>query len=560
MPSSLSPRSLFCIISLSLLCNLVTSRHIHGHAMHRHRHHVRPVAEHLLDTAIPSSTSASIPAVTEGSAVISDIEEIQNGLTNLPSDVLNFVTAVEQRLQALESMLSSVLSGTAEPAPPGTTSQASATEYLSVPTSITSNPASSLSSTLCLPPDGAGPLIPCSVSGTYIGPTTSLSQVPATSGYGAWNNSVPAAYGTGTAAHPVNTGWYLSISNGTNATGYPLPYLTGAPLAAYPPQPSPSSYTFNASADNNVAVYYGTTADTQIGELLALCQNPNVDIVILSFVYDFFTQGGYPSITNFGQACSGPNAAQAATAPGLLDCTGLAPEISGCQSIGKKVLLSLGGYIANSSFSSLDQAQEFAVTLWNLFGAGTGDDPQLRPFESVIVDGFDIDNENHDPTYYEAFALALRNQFGLDPSKTYYLSAAPQCPIPDASIPMDAMIFADFIWVQFYNNPSCNLDSPGFQSSFAAWSANLSAAKIPEPGAPQMRLYMGAGAFEGAGSGYVPGAGLSVPVSSARELYVDNLGGIMLWDGLERWRIWISMGLIIWSMLRRRWRVERSVG
>jgi chitinase len=279
-----------------------------------------------------------------------------------------------------------------------------------------------------------------------------------------------------------------------------------------------------------VAVYYGTTPDTQAGGLIDLCENQNVDIVILSFVYDFFTQGGYPSI-NFGPACSPPNEVQSAQAPGLMDCTPLAPEVAGCQQIGRKVLISLGGYIANSSFFSDDQAEQFAQTLWNLFGAGTGDDPDLRPFGSgVVVDGFDIDNENHVTSYYETFASALRQEFASDPTRTYYLSAAPQCPMPDESIPVGAMTQADFVWVQFYNNPSCNLDSDGFQASFAAWSANLSASSTT-PGKP--RVYIGAGAFEGAGSGYVEGAGLSVPISMARELYVDNLGGIMLWDGSE---------------------------
>ena len=146
------------------------------------------------------------------------------------------------------------------------------------------------------------------------------------------------------------------------------------------------------------------------------------------------------------------------------------------------------------------------------------------------MDGFDIDNENHNTSYYETFASALRQQFASDPTKTYYLSAAPQCPLPDESIPLGAMTQADFVWVQFYNNPSCNLDSDGFQASFAAWSANLSASSTT-PGKP--RVYIGAGAFEGAGSGYVGGAGLSIPISMARELYVDNLGGIMLWDGSE---------------------------
>lgn len=183
---------------------------------------------------------------------------------------------------------------------------------------------------------------------------------------------------------------------------------------------------------------YGQTPDTQQGGLSALCSDVNVDITILAFVFDFFGPNGYPTV-NFGPGCSAPNQAQAATAPGLADCSELAVEITQCQQTGKKVLLSLGGYIANSSFASDSQAQEVAETLWNLLGAGT-DNPDLRPFGAdVVIDGFDIDNENHDTSYYGTFANALRQQFTQDSSKTYYLSTAPQCPIPDESIPMEAM-------------------------------------------------------------------------------------------------------------------------
>lgn len=43
------------------------------------------------------------------------------------------------------------------------------------------------------------------------------------------------------------------------------------------------------------------------------------------------------------------------------------------------------------------------------------------------------------------------------------------------------------------------------------------------------RIYIGAGAFQGAGTGYVPGSALSSVISQARELNMPNLGGIMLW-------------------------------
>lgn len=59
------------------------------------------------------------------------------------------------------------------------------------------------------------------------------------------------------------------------------------------------------------------------------------------------------------------------------------------------------------------------------------------------------DNENKDQTGYVAFVKALRTQFATDKSKQYYISAAPQCPLPDASIPVDAMQLMDFVVSNF---------------------------------------------------------------------------------------------------------------
>lgn len=353
------------------------------------------------------------------------------------------------------------------------------------------------------------------------------------------NYNTNTGHGTGLASsHSPATG-YWNFS-------YPAPYPTAAPSilpgtgVPYPPKPTSSTYTFDKNSDHNVAVYYGTTPDTQIGGLTELCSNENVDIVILSFVYDFFAQNYYPSI-NFGPGCSGPSRAQVEKgASGLRDCTILGAEIVGCQQLGKKVLVSLGGYGANTSISSSFEVKHLAETMWNLFGGGTDDlsippftptYSDIRPFgPGVVVDGFDIDNENQDPSYYFDFFNALRSNFDRDSSKTYYISATPQCPMPDASIPYDLMVRADFVFIQFYNNPSCNLDSSGFQDSFAAWSVNLSGSGMYE-GSP--RIYIGAGAFDGAGSGYVEGSGLAVPISLARELQTENFGGVMLWDGSE---------------------------
>ena len=161
--------------------------------------------------------------------------------------------------------------------------------------------------------------------------------------------------------------------------------------AAPAPSGVPSeSGQFDAKSSNNVAVYYGQTEATSRTSLGQLCQNENVDIVVLAFLNEFFGPGGFPSL-NFGPACGGQTPQmQSAGASKLLSCPDMASQITQCQSLGKKVLLSLGGSLAVSAFSSDSKAAGFANQLWDLFGAGTGLDPGLRPFGDVKLDGFDV--------------------------------------------------------------------------------------------------------------------------------------------------------------------------
>jgi len=134
---------------------------------------------------------------------------------------------------------------------------------------------------------------------------------------------------------------------------------TSNPTIAQSTQPvasaTSSAYAFRPDAIDNVAVYYGAGPVAPIGGLLALCQNPNVDIVILAFLTQFVASEGYPKVV-FEGGCNPTNTAQREQAPDLADCSELATEIAGCQEIGKPVLLSLGGYSGNTSFVSDNQA------------------------------------------------------------------------------------------------------------------------------------------------------------------------------------------------------------
>lgn len=180
-----------------------------------------------------------------------------------------------------------------------------------------------------------------------------------------------------------------SAPAGSAPVGSVKPISTGGVVPA--PTNNSTGYTFNAQSSSNVAVYYGQSPTTGQTTLGTLCKDTNTDIVILAFLGTFFGPGGYPSV-NFGPACGGQTQAMKdAGATGLLYCSALAADITTCQSMGKKIMLSLGGSTGNTSFPSDAKAKTFATQVWDLFGAGTGEKAGLRPFgPNVILDGFDI--------------------------------------------------------------------------------------------------------------------------------------------------------------------------
>lgn len=80
------------------------------------------------------------------------------------------------------------------------------------------------------------------------------------------------------------------------------------------------------------------------------------------------------------------NSVDNSTFPGtqLADCSSMEDDIRYCQQKGKAITLSLGGATGGVGFSSDDQANTFADTLWNDFLGGTSD---TRPFGNVSLDG-----------------------------------------------------------------------------------------------------------------------------------------------------------------------------
>lgn len=187
------------------------------------------------------------------------------------------------------------------------------------------------------------------------------------------------------------------------------PALTSAPAVITPVVSSTQPATPDAGppppgGSNKIAVYYGQTPATAQTSLAQLCQKDEVSIVVLAFLTKFHGPGGFPAL-NFGSACGGQTPQmQSAGASELLSCPDMASQIKQCQGLGKIVLLSLGGSIAESAFPDASKATSFANQLWDLFGAGTGVDPGLRPFGNVRLDGFDVGRSHVLYSYSTYFA------------------------------------------------------------------------------------------------------------------------------------------------------------
>ncbi|KAI9066698.1 carbohydrate-binding module family 5 protein [Trametes sanguinea] len=290
---------------------------------------------------------------------------------------------------------------------------------------------------------------------------------------------------------------------------------------------------FDNSRYDNVAIYWGqnsygaTHSDVANYQktLSFYCQDDAIDVIPIAFINKFYGTGNAP-VLDLANIC---NTTTDSTFPGtsLLDCSFLASDIQTCQSKGKVLTLSLGGGGASVGFQSDSQAEAFADTIWNDFLGGSS---STRPFGSAVLDGVDLDIESGGTTGYAAFVTRLRSYFN-GASKKYYITGAPQCVYPDASLGavINSVAF-DAIYVQFYNNP-CGLqvfNSPsGF--NFGIWDIW---ARTISPN-PNVKVYVGAPASStAAGSGYVDAATLANILTTTRNRF-PSFGGVMMWDASQ---------------------------
>lgn len=275
-----------------------------------------------------------------------------------------------------------------------------------------------------------------------------------------------------------------------------------------------------ARAGGGIAIYWGQNGNE--GTLAQTCATGNYRFVNVAFL-PTFGKGQTPAL-NLAGHCD----------PASGGCTGVGADVKACQRMGVKVLLSIGGGVGSYGLSSRADARSVAAYLWDNYlggGGGGGSESSSRPLGDAVLDGVDFDIESGGGMYWDDLARFLKSYSRRGRARRpVYLSAAPQCPFPDASLGTAlATGLFDYVWVQFYNNPPCQYSaSAGVGSLAKAWAqwTSIRAGRVflGLPAAPQA-----------AGSGFVPASDLVaqvLPVVKNSTKY----GGIMLWsryyDGL----------------------------
>lgn len=261
---------------------------------------------------------------------------------------------------------------------------------------------------------------------------------------------------------------------------------------------------FRSSQAAGIAIYWGQNGYE--GTLTDTCASGNYQFVNVAFLISF--GNSQPPVLNLAGHCN----------PSENTCKSLGNEIKSCQSRNIKVLLSLGGSTGNSMLTSADDARQVANYLWNNFLGGQSDS---RPFGDAILDGIDFDIETGSGMFLDELARALS---AFNSQRKVYLSAAPQCPIPDAHL--DNAIrtgLFDYVWIQFYNNPGCQYTTNA-DNLLTTWNQWISSV-------PSNQIFLGLPASPDAASsgGYIPPDVLNSQVlPSIRQS--PKYGGIMLWN------------------------------
>ncbi|KAG7990505.1 hypothetical protein I3843_02G028800 [Carya illinoinensis] len=253
-----------------------------------------------------------------------------------------------------------------------------------------------------------------------------------------------------------------------------------------------------------IAIYWGQNGNE--GTLAQTCATNKFAFVNIAFLSTF--GNGQKPIINLAGHCD----------PNSNGCTRYSSDIKSCQAQGIKMMLSIGGGAGSYSLTSTNDAQQVATYLWNNFLGGQS---SSRPLGDAVLDGIDFDIEGGTTQHWDELARYLSGY--SKQGKKVYLTAAPQCPFPDAWMggALKTGLF-DYVWVQFYNNPPCQYSSGNIANLANAWNQWNSI--------PATKIFLGLPAApNAAGSGFIPVADLTSKVLPAIKSSA-KYGGVMLWS------------------------------
>uniref|UniRef100_A0A803M108 chitinase n=1 Tax=Chenopodium quinoa TaxID=63459 RepID=A0A803M108_CHEQI len=273
-----------------------------------------------------------------------------------------------------------------------------------------------------------------------------------------------------------------------------------------------------------IAIYWGQNEDE--GTLTATCRSGLYKYVNIAFL-SIFGNGQTPQI-NLAGHCDPANGG----------CRKVSTGIRNCQQMGIKVMLSIGGGAGTYSLSSTDDARRVrllvgsfpwrpiqfsAIRQVQMVKRNLKDNVQLLSPGDAVLDGIDFDIELGTPHYVP---LARRLvEHGHQSGKKVYVSAAPQCPFPDQELDgaLNTGLF-DYVWIQFYNNPSCEFDvgnPENFKNSWKTWTSKI----------PAKNFFVGLPASnDAANNGFVQTQTLINQVLPFVKGSGGKYGGVMLWD------------------------------
>lgn len=262
----------------------------------------------------------------------------------------------------------------------------------------------------------------------------------------------------------------------------------------------------------------------------------NIDIIPMAFLFQMTTGTGGEPVIDFSTQSKD---CQPFNGTGLLECPQISADIATCQQKhNKTILLSIGGATyTEGGFLTAEAAEKGAKKIWETFGPRQSNSSALRPFGDVSVDGFDFDFESVN-TNMVPFGQKLRALMDDRTSRTgdkYYLTAAPQCPYPDAAddAMLDGKVAFDAVFVQFYNNycgvqayvPNATEQTNFNFNVWDDWAKNKSLNQ-------GVKVFLGVPAGPtAAGSGYVPVDALAKVVEYCKSF--ESFGGVMMWDASQ---------------------------